>query len=54
MDNDSAGRRMANTIKARLDPRIIVKEEQWPLGRKDPGECSFEEINNSILKAKNS
>ena len=54
MDNDSAGRRMANTIKAGLDSRIIVKEVQWPFGRKDPGECTFEEFCDSMAKAKNS
>ena len=54
MDNDSAGRRMANTIRAGLDPRIIVKEVQWPLGRKDPGECTYEEFCNSMINAKNS
>ena len=54
MDNDSAGRRMANTIRAGLDPRILVKEVQWPFGRKDPGECSYEEFCNSMEKAKKS
>ena len=54
MDNDSAGRRMANTIRAGLDSRIIVKEVQWPFGRKDPGECSNEEFCNSMINAKNS
>ena len=54
MDNDSAGRRMANTIKAGLDPRIVVKEVIWPYGRKDPGECSYEEFYNSMTNAKNS
>lgn len=54
MDNDAAGRRMANTIKAGLDPRIIVKEVHWPNGRKDPSECSFEEFQRSMTIAKNS
>ena len=54
MDNDFAGRRMANIIKAGLDPRIIIKEVQWPFGVKDPGECTFEEFYNSIISAKNS
>ena len=54
MDNDSAGRRMANVIKSELDPRIIVKEVQWPKNRKDPGECSFEEFQKAIVLAKNS
>lgn len=52
MDNDNAGRRMTNTIKAGLDPRIIVKEVHWP--KKDPGECSFEEFKTAIINAKNS
>jgi DNA primase len=54
MDNDAAGRRMANTIRAGLDPRIIIKEVQWPNGRKDPGECTFEEFNYAMTIAKNS
>jgi hypothetical protein len=54
MDNDSAGRRMANTIRAGLDPRIIVKEVNWPVGKKDPNELSFEEFNNVMTNAKNS
>ena len=54
MDNDYAGRRMANVIKSGLDPRIIVKEVQWPYGKKDPNELSYEEFNNAMIKAKNS
>jgi hypothetical protein len=52
MDNDWAGERMANVIKAGLDPRIIVKEVRWP--KKDPAECSFEEFQKAINDAKNS
>ncbi len=54
MDNDSAGRRMANTIKAGLDPRIIVKEVIWPNGKKDPNELTFEEFQEVMQVAKNS
>ena len=54
MDNDAAGRRMANTIRAGLDPRIIIKEVQWPLGRKDPNELGYEEFQQTMEKAKNS
>lgn len=54
MDNDAAGRRMANTIKAGLDQRIIIKEVHWPIGIKDPGECSFEIFQNAMTNAKNS
>jgi hypothetical protein len=54
MDNDSAGRRMTNTIKAGLAPRIIIKEVHWPNGIKDPGECSFEEFKKALTIAKNS
>lgn len=54
MDNDAAGRRMANTIKAGLDPRIIVKEVNWPPGVKDPNELTFEEFNAVMTKAKKS
>lgn len=54
MDNDSAGRRMANMVKAGLDPRIIVKEVHFPYGKKDPNELSYEEFNNVMTEAKNS
>lgn len=54
MDNDAAGRRMANTIKAGLDPRIIVKEVKWPYGKKDPNELSFEEFEAVMIEAKKS
>ena len=54
MDNDLAGRRMANTIRAGLDSRIIIKEVHWPAGRKDPGECSNEEFQKVMEIAKNS
>ena len=54
MDNDAAGRRMTNTIKAGLDPRIIIKNVQWPNGRKDPGECTPEEFRLAMEQAKNS
>lgn len=54
MDNDVAGRRMANTIRAGLDPRIIIKEVQWLANKKDPNEHSFEEFNFVMQNAKNS
>jgi DNA primase len=54
MDNDAAGRRMTNIIRAGLDPRIIIKEVHWPAGRKDPGECSFDEFQKVMEIAKNS
>lgn len=54
MDNDSAGRRMANTIRAGLDPRIIIKEVKWPNWAKDPNELSFEEFQKVMTIAKNS
>jgi hypothetical protein len=54
MDNDAAGRRMANTIRAGLDPRIIVKEVHWPSHRKDAGECTNEEFQKAMNEAKNS
>ena len=54
MDNDAAGRRMANTIRAGLDPRIIIKEVQWLPDKKDPNEHSFEEFNFVMKNAKNS
>ena len=52
MDNDQAGRRMANVIKAGLDPRIIVKEVKWI--KKDPNEHSYEEFQKVMSLAKNS
>lgn len=54
MDNDSAGRRMANTIKAGLSPRIIIKNVVWPPGKKDPNELTFEEFQAAMTLAKNS
>ena len=54
MDNDPAGKRMANVIRAGLDPRIIVKEVQWLSGRKDPNEHSYEEFQKVMENAKNS
>ena len=54
MDNDPAGRRMANIIKAGLDPRIIVKDVKWPNGKKDPNELSYDEFWQAITLAENS
>ena len=54
MDNDLAGKRMANTIRAGLDPRIIIKEVHWLNGRKDPNEHSYEEFQKVMEIAKNS
>ena len=54
MDNDAAGRRMANTIRAGLDPRIIIKEVKWPNGKKDPNELAYEEFCQAMTIAKNS
>ncbi len=54
MDNDPAGRRMANTIRAGLDPRIIIKEVNWLPNKKDPNEHSFEEFQKVMEIAKNS
>lgn len=54
MDNDAAGRRMANTIRAGLDPRIIIKEVHWGFGKKDGNELSFEEFQKVMEQAKNS
>lgn len=54
MDNDAAGRRMANTIRAGIDPRIILKTVNWPAGKKDPNELTYEEFQQAILQAKNS
>jgi DNA primase len=52
MDNDWAGQRMANVVRAGLDPRIIIKEIKWP--QKDPNACSLEEFQKAINDAKNS
>ena len=54
MDNDSAGRRMANAIRAGLDPRIIIKEVHWGYGKKDGNELSYEEFEKVMTQAKNS
>lgn len=52
MDNDGAGRRMSNVIRAGLDPRIIIKEVHWI--HKDPNEHSYEEFQKVMNQAKNS
>lgn len=52
MDNDTYGRRFANIIKAGLDPRIIVKEVNWPNGKKDANELTFDEFNKVMTEAK--
>ena len=54
MDNDSAGKRMASIIKSNLDPRILVKEVQWPFGIKDANEMSYEAFQKTMEIAKNS
>lgn len=54
MDNDSAGRRMANVIKAGIDPRIILKNVTWPPGKKDANELTYEEFQQVMAQAKNS
>lgn len=54
MDNDAAGRRMANTIRAGIDPRIILKTVNWPAGKKDPNELTYEEFQQVMFQAKNS
>lgn len=54
MDNDAAGRRMANVIRAGIDPRIILKTVNLPAGKKDPNELTFEEFQQVMLQAKNS
>ena len=51
MDNDPAGRRMANIIKAGLSPRIITKDVKWPNGKKDPNELSYDEFWQAIFAA---
>ena len=52
MDNDEAGRKMINVLKAGLDPRILTKVVTWPQGKKDPNELTYEEfkavMNNAI------
>lgn len=52
MDNDTYGRKFTNIIKAGLDPRIIVKEVHWPIGKKDANELTFEEFNKVMTEAK--
>ena len=52
MDNDTYGRKFTNIIKAGLDPRIIVKDVHWPVGKKDANELTFEEFNNVMTEAK--
>ena len=54
MDNDAAGRRMTNTIKAGLSSRILVKEVNWGFGKKDCNELTYEEFQKVMTEAKNS
>lgn len=54
MDNDAAGEKMRQTLRANLDPRIIIKEVHWPPGKKDPNELTFDEFNKVLTEAKNS
>ena len=45
---------MANTIRAGIDPRIILKTVNWPAGKKDPNELTYEEFQQVMFQAKNS
>ena len=54
MDNDSAGNRMTNILKAGLSPRIILKEVHYPSWAKDPNDLTYEEFKKVIDEAKNS
>ena len=54
MDNDVAGRRMANILRAGLDSRIIVKDVNWPKWAKDPNELSYDEFQKVMTEAKKS
>ena len=53
-DNDEAGRAFTKALKRGLSKRIILIETQLPLGKKDINDCSREEIQEVIKKARNS
>ena len=52
-DNDDAGRSFTKALKRKLAKRIIAIETQLPNGRKDINDCTKEEIQEVIKKAKN-
>jgi len=49
-DNDEAGRKFRDYVKARLSPRILPIEVSWPVGCKDANDVSSEQW--EILKNK--
>lgn len=53
-DNDAPGRRMANTIRAGISPRILLKEVYWPAHAKDANDLTYEEFQKVMTEAKNS
>jgi DNA primase len=53
-DNDDAGRSFTKALKRKLAKRIIAIETQLPPGKKDINDCTREEVQEVIKKAKNS
>ena len=53
-DNDTWGRTFTETLKNKLDKRILIVEVQLPAGKKDLNELSKEELDKIIKKASNS
>ena len=53
-DNDYWGRTFTETLKNKLDKRILIVEVQLPAGKKDLNDLTKEELDKIIRKASNS
>jgi DNA primase len=53
-DNDAWGRTFTETLKNKLDKRILIVEVQLPNGKKDLNDLTKEELDKIIKKASNS
>lgn len=52
-DNDEAGRRFTQSVKRRLDRRILTRELRFPPNKKDVNDLSYEEFKTALQNAKN-
>jgi hypothetical protein len=53
-DNDYWGRTFTETLKKKLNKRILIVEVQLPAGKKDLNDLTKEELDKIIKKASNS
>ena len=53
-DNDTWGRTFTETLKSKLDKRILIVEVQLPAGKKDLNDLNKEELDKIIKNASNS